>query len=356
MGFLAKDWNHRYAPKRVKFCHWMKCHEWFMPDGGTQVYCSPECKRAAFSEGQKSFRKCERCNAAFIGTARFCGMRCAKRAEWEADVEIQAKMPKILEMYGRQIGLKAISKEMGVPRTTVRKWLDIAGKREARNSAAARKASPIKRGDLVGENKFAVAAELRNRKEKREKLKAACKAAVESLDLFRFAADKRKELAKARNRERITERANALGFNSEFHMRYQTDPKFKVRDIMKRRFFKIVRGDKISTRMLSLLGCSSDELREWIESQWEDWMTWDNLGPQRVGYWQIDHIIPCSWFDQENQEDLEICWHHMNLRPICALENNKRGNRPTHLIETIQGRPGHPMKERMLSWVMSRGL
>jgi hypothetical protein len=344
------------APKRIKFCHWIKCHEWFMPDGGTQVYCSPECKRAAFSEGQKSLTKCERCNVPFIGTARFCGMRCAKRAEWEADLEIQAKMPKILEMYERQIGLKAISKELGVPRTTVRKWLDIAGKREVRNCSEARKASPVKRGDLLSGSKLALTAELRARKEKRKKLAGSCISAVLALDLFSFAKEKRKEMARARQKDRMAEKVSSLGFKSEFHMRYQTDPKFRARDIMKRRFSKIVKGRKISSRMLALLGCSSDGLRQWIESQWEHWMTWDNLGPQRPGHWQIDHIIPCSWFDQEKQEDLEICWHYMNLRPISALENNKRSNRPTNLIETIQGRPDHPMKERMLAWVKSRGL
>lgn len=366
--FLSKDWNHRHAPKRIKFCRWLKCHEWFMPDGGTQVYCSPECKRAAVAESQKTFRKCESCDAPFIGTARFCGMRCSKKAEWEADAKIQAKMPKILEMYGRQIGLRAISKETGVPRTTVRKWLDIAGKREVRDSAEARKASPIKRGDLLSANKLALAAELRNRKEKRKRLLASCGASIQSLDLFDFARSRREINQREDNRKRLREsyparfeemnlKARELGFKSEYHRRYETEPQFRLKEMMRRRFKKIAIGTgKPSARMLDLIGCAQDEFRRWIESQWEDWMSWENTGKSAKGNWQIDHIIPCSWFDHEKQEDLEVCWHYLNLRPLCAVENNARRDNPNNLIETIEALPSHPVKERMLLFVVSRSL
>jgi hypothetical protein len=306
------------------------------------------------ADGQRAFKKCESCAAPFIGTARFCCMRCAKRAEWESDSGIQAKMPKILEMYGQQIGLKAIAKETGVPRSTIRKWLDIAGKREVRNAAEARKASPVKRGDLLSANKLALAAELRAKKEKRKQLALSAGAAIRGLELFDFTKKRRQESARARGKERLHERVNALGFKSEFHMRYQTDPKFRARDIMKRRFSKIVKGDKISSRMLALLGCSPDDLRAWIESQWEEWMHWGNIGYSVKGRWQIDHIIPCSWFDHEKQEDLEVCWHYLNLRPLCAVENNARSNNPNNLIETIAALPDHQMKEKMMDVAISR--
>lgn len=348
MGFLAKDWNHRYAPKRVKFCHWMKCHEWFMPDSGAQVYCSPECKRAAFSEGRKSFRECERCSAAFIGTAKFCGMRCAKRAEWEADAEIQAKMPKILEMYGRQIGLKAISKEMGVPRTTVRKWLDIAGKREERNSAAARRASPIKRGDLVGENKIAVTRAIKeHQKKRRRQSRTTLKIRNSGLDLFDY-AQKVKEADAVKRRE---DEFRGKGFKSRYHERYQSSKEFRLKEVLKRRLNKFVATGS-GTRAGNLIGCSWVEFRNHIESQWLAWMAWDNLGQPQKGNWQIDHIIPCSWFDHENEEHLRLCWHYLNLRPLCAVENLIRSNRPKDLIETLNALPEHEMKHKLIAFAL----
>jgi hypothetical protein len=118
------------------------------------------------------------------------------------------------------------------------------------------------------------------------------------------------------------ERAIRKGYKSAYHFRYTEDPAFRMKAIVKARFQKMVRGIGAgSTRMMKLIGCSKEELRSWIESQFDETMSWDNHGQ---GTWHIDHVVPCSWFDQSNNEHLSMCWNFMNLRPLSAGENRKR--------------------------------
>lgn len=43
--------------------------------------------------------------------------------------------------------------------------------------------------------------------------------------------------------------------------------------------------------------------------------------------WEVDHIIPVSWFDAHDIEQLKLCWHKNNLRWLTRRENTSKGNR-----------------------------
>lgn len=81
-----------------------------------------------------------------------------------------------------------------------------------------------------------------------------------------------------------------------------------------------------SKRLKAVLGCTVAELIEHLESKFLDGMTWDNQGngPQ---CWQIDHLIPKSWFNQEDPEQFAKCWHYSNLHPAWRTHNYRKGNR-----------------------------
>ena len=42
----------------------------------------------------------------------------------------------------------------------------------------------------------------------------------------------------------------------------------------------------------------------------------------------VDHIIPLTWFDHSNLEDIKVCWSIHNLRYLTFVKNSARGNRP----------------------------
>lgn len=59
------------------------------------------------------------------------------------------------------------------------------------------------------------------------------------------------------------------------------------------------------------------------------WAAQSKLIPAKPteGNWHLDHIIPVSWFDFNDINQLKLCWCHHNLRWLAGEENTKRGNR-----------------------------
>lgn len=74
-----------------------------------------------------------------------------------------------------------------------------------------------------------------------------------------------------------------------------------------------------------LIGCNSIQLRQYLESKFEKWMTWDNYGKR----WHIDHILPCASFNHAIESHRRQCWHWTNLRPLCAIKNRAKSDKIT---------------------------
>ncbi|MEO5968256.1 MAG: hypothetical protein ABIP68_04905 [Ferruginibacter sp.] len=68
-------------------------------------------------------------------------------------------------------------------------------------------------------------------------------------------------------------------------------------------------------------GLSVDLFREWIEIQFLPNLNWEGFGKE----WQLEHLIPAQYFNFNNQEDLRLYWHFLNIR-VENLDNNI-GNR-----------------------------
>lgn len=72
--------------------------------------------------------------------------------------------------------------------------------------------------------------------------------------------------------------------------------------------------------------CSNKEFREHIEKQFESWMNWKNHG-NGVGKWNIDHIIPISFFNILDPTELYMCCRYQNLRPISWEKNRAKSDK-----------------------------
>ena len=80
-----------------------------------------------------------------------------------------------------------------------------------------------------------------------------------------------------------------------------------------------------SNPTIKLLGCSVNELKQYLERQFQPGMTWDN---HTINGWHIDHIQPCSVFDFTDPEQQRICFNYNNLQPLWAKDNlSKSGPR-----------------------------
>jgi hypothetical protein len=70
------------------------------------------------------------------------------------------------------------------------------------------------------------------------------------------------------------------------------------------------------------IGCSWEELADYIEARWYDGMSWSNYGS-----WHIDHIVPISSADLTNRDEALRVLNFKNLQPLWAHENVKKGAR-----------------------------
>lgn len=109
----------------------------------------------------------------------------------------------------------------------------------------------------------------------------------------------------------------------------KTCPMYKLRSQIRKGARRVNEGmlGKHKTRKHSLeqLGCTIKEYRAHIESQWEDWMNWENYGPDLDTQWQIDHIIPIDWF-MKNSDNPWKANHFTNQRPLKGRDNLNKSN------------------------------
>lgn len=115
-------------------------------------------------------------------------------------------------------------------------------------------------------------------------------------------------------------RKNLKKLNKQRLEKYHTDINFKIRHNLRTRLNNALRAQKTkkSKSSLAFLGCSIEQVRKHLESQFQEGMTWEN---HATDGWHIDHIIPCVSFDLTKEEEIKKCFHYTNLKPLWAEEN-----------------------------------
>jgi len=131
------------------------------------------------------------------------------------------------------------------------------------------------------------------------------------------------------NRERIINRVSQYyqdnkEYINEYHKMYKREQYrkypyiFAHRNILKRHLIYV--NDSKLDKTSVLLGYSSNELKEYIESLFREGMSWDNYGK-----WHIYHKKPLSKFDKSEKSNIVNALS--NLQPLCVMENLKKSNK-----------------------------
>lgn len=122
-----------------------------------------------------------------------------------------------------------------------------------------------------------------------------------------------------KNKEKIKEYQNKYEIQ-----RKQKDICYKLRINLRARVRGAIKnnGTKKSYSTINLIGCAIEELKQHLESQFRDGMSWDNYGE-----WEIDHIKPCVSFNLKDEEEQKKCFHYSNLQPLWKTENRMKGAR-----------------------------
>lgn len=96
----------------------------------------------------------------------------------------------------------------------------------------------------------------------------------------------------------------------------KTDINHRLKNRLRARLHSAIKNK--STNTIDGLGCSIEQLKIHLESKFQPGMTWDNWSKSG---WHIDHIIPLSYFDLTNEEQLAKACHYTNLQPLWAADN-----------------------------------
>jgi hypothetical protein len=97
------------------------------------------------------------------------------------------------------------------------------------------------------------------------------------------------------------------------------DPKEKFKRSVRSRIYLSLKKDK---HTIEYLGCSSNEYLKWILTNNNDY-TLANRGKE----WHIDHVIPLSTFDLEDEEEQLVAFNWRNTMPLAAKDNLSKNNR-----------------------------
>ena len=136
--------------------------------------------------------------------------------------------------------------------------------------------------------------------------------------------DNNREEIKKRNRNYYMENKEAILLKRNDTIQKRLKKKISIgiyRKLKNRNFSK-------NGKTWDILEYSPEDLKQHLESKFEEGMTWENYG-NGSGKWNIDHDIPDSWFDYMSVEDegFKKSWALENLQPMWSLENSSKRNR-----------------------------
>lgn len=103
--------------------------------------------------------------------------------------------------------------------------------------------------------------------------------------------------------------------------RYHTDVEYRLSCLLRKRLTGALKaqGVKKTTATLKLCGCSLEKLKQHLEKQFTEGMSWENKGE-----WHVDHIRPVCSFDLTDIEQQKVCFHYTNLQPLWAIDNFRK--------------------------------
>jgi hypothetical protein len=104
--------------------------------------------------------------------------------------------------------------------------------------------------------------------------------------------------------------------------RLKTDIVFKLSHYLRRRINSAIKRDQRAGSAVFDLGCPVKFFKEYIETKFQDGMTWDNYGE-----WHLDHIRPLASFDLMDREQFLQAAHYTNYQPLWAQDNLRKSSK-----------------------------
>jgi hypothetical protein len=113
--------------------------------------------------------------------------------------------------------------------------------------------------------------------------------------------------------------------NPKHDHKYRSDPNVKIKCALSSRIRIAIKSGKgiKGHKTEDLIGCKLEELKSHIEDQFIEGMTWKN---HSLKGWHFDHIVPCAYFDLNNEYNQRRCFNYRNLQPMWSKENMSKND------------------------------
>lgn len=132
--------------------------------------------------------------------------------------------------------------------------------------------------------------------------------------------------------QRAYKKANREKLNEKNRLKYRTDPDYRLKINCRNRIGSFLKSTKKgSIKSADLIGCTPEELKQYLGSMFKPGMNWENYG--RV--WHVDHIMPIASFKLSEIKQIKRCFHYTNLQPLFAIENLKKNKTIPQLHQYI---------------------
>jgi len=135
----------------------------------------------------------------------------------------------------------------------------------------------------------------------------------------KYLKENREEINRVKKLYKLNNREKVLQDKREYYQRKKNDPIFALTKRLRQGIYRSIRGVKLRSS-LDILGCTEEEFKTHIESQFTEGMSWDSLGDIHM-----DHIIPIS--SAQTIEEVYKLNHYSNLRPLWAKDNLEKYNK-----------------------------
>ena len=139
-----------------------------------------------------------------------------------------------------------------------------------------------------------------------------------------------------KDKVKIYQKKNRENIRKKQNTRYRNDKNFYIKVNLRNSLSQRIRNNncKKLDNYVNLIGCSINFLKQYLENQFKDGMTWENHN--RYG-WHIDHIVGVCNFDLTKLEEQKKCFHYTNLQPLWCDDNlSKKKYMEKEIIQEIE--------------------
>lgn len=156
-------------------------------------------------------------------------------------------------------------------------------------------------------------------------LRYRCRKCTKAENKNHYDNNQEKEILRTKNYQSKNKEAIKQKRKVYHKKRYDSDILYKLKYNVRNRIKHFLKSKNFNIKRngtFNMVGCTPQELKEYLEKQFTNDMTWEN---HMNNGWHIEHRIPLD-SAKTIESVYELC-HYTNLQPMWSYDNYKKGTK-----------------------------